>query len=294
MSILNFGSLNIDHVYFLDRFVRPGETLPSREFRQFAGGKGFNQSIALGQAGASVFHSGKIGPDGAWLVDRLQAAGVDTSLIQMVKTLTGQALIQVDRTGENAIILFGGANREITEADAHRVLSGFGLGDFLLLQNEITSIPEIIRLGHKRGLRIIMNPAPFGPEVLKYPLELVDLFILNEIEGRGLTTEKEFERICRSMVKNFPKAVTILTVGDQGAWLADADRFLRVEAEKVKAVDTTAAGDTFIGYFVNEYIRGADLDLALRIACKAAAICVTRPGAADSIPRRDELRINSE
>jgi ribokinase len=289
MPILNFGSINIDQVYFVDHLVRPGETLASREVRQFAGGKGFNQSVALAQAGADVFHAGKVGPDGLWLVDRLKEFGVDTSFIQTVKTLTGKAFIQVDRAGENAIILFGGANREITEDDAHKVLSGFSPGDYLLLQNEISALPEIIRLAEKRGLGIIMNPAPFDPEILEYPLEFVNLFILNEIEGRGLTGETEHEGICRSMVQKFPKAVTVLTVGDQGAWLADSNRLLRVEAEKVKAVDTTAAGDTFVGYFVNEYIRENDLTMALRMGCKAAAICVTRAGAADSIPKRLEV-----
>jgi ribokinase len=289
MPILNFGSINIDHVFFLDHMVRPGETLASREVRQFAGGKGFNQSMALAHAGAAVFHAGKVGPDGLWLVDRLKENGVDTTLIQTVNTLTGQAIIQVDREGENAIILFGGANREITDADVHKALSGFKPGDYLLLQNEISSIPEIIRLAEKRGMGIIMNPAPFGPEILRYPLELVDLFILNEIEGRELTGEREFERICRAMVRKFPQAVTVLTVGDQGAWMADTKRMFRVEAEKVKAVDTTAAGDTFVGYFVNEYIRGNDPALALRMACRAATICVTRPGAADSIPKRGEV-----
>jgi len=289
MQILNFGSINIDHVFFVEHFVRPGETLASMDYQKFAGGKGFNQSIALAQAGADVIHAGKIGHDGLWLLDRLKQCGVDTSLIQTVNTPTGQGIIQVNRDGENAIILFGGANREITEADAIKVLPQFKPGDYLLLQNEISAIPEIMKLAGERGLRIIMNPAPIGPEVQRYPLDSVEVFILNEIEGRDMTGETDFRRICRAMANRFPKAMTILTVGDQGVWFEDKNRLLHVKAEKVKPVDTTAAGDTFIGYFVAEYTRGNDLESAVRFASRAAAICVTRPGAADSIPKRVEV-----
>lgn len=289
MQILNFGSINIDHVFFVEHFVRPGETLLSMDYRRFAGGKGYNQSIAMAQAGAKVFHAGKIGHDGVWLLDRLGQCGVDTSLIQTVDTPTGQGIIQVNREGENAIILFGGANREITKEDAIKVMSKFKPGDYLLLQNEISAIQEIIKLGAEKGLRIIMNPAPIGPEFQSYPLESVEVFILNEIEGRGMTGETEFKRICRAMVNRFPKAMTILTVGDQGVWFSDKNRLWHVKAEKVQPVDTTAAGDTFIGYFVAEYTRGNDLELAVRFANRAAAICVTRLGAADSIPKRVDV-----
>lgn len=289
MQILNFGSINIDHVFFVEHFVRPGETLLSMDYRRFAGGKGYNQSIALAQAGAKVFHAGKIGHDGEWLLNRLEQCGVDSSLIQTVDTPTGQGIIQVNREGENAIILFGGANRKITEENAVKVISKFKPGDYLLLQNEISAIQEIMKLAAEKGLRIIMNPAPIGPEVQSYPLDTVEIFILNEIEGRDLTGETEFGQICRSMTNRFPKAVTILTVGDQGVWFAESDRLLHVKGEKVKPIDTTAAGDTFIGYFIAEYTRGNDLELAVRFANRAAAICVTRPGAADSIPRRVDV-----
>ena len=289
MQILNFGSINIDHVFFVEHFVRPGETLASMDYQKFAGGKGFNQSIALAQAGAKVFHAGKIGHDGVWLLNRLGQCGVDTSLIQTVDTPTGQGIIQVNREGENAIILFGGANRKITEENAVKVISKFKPGDYLLLQNEISAIQEIMKLATEKGLRIIMNPAPMSPEVQSYPLDTVEIFILNEIEGRDLTGETEFGQICRSMTNRFPKALTILTVGDQGVWFAESDRLLHVKGEKVKPIDTTAAGDTFIGYFIAEYTRGNDLELAVRFANRAAAICVTRPGAADSIPKRVDV-----
>ena len=146
-----------------------------------------------------------------------------------------------------------------------------------------------MKLAAQRGLSIVFNPAPMNPEVLSFPLDLVDIFILNEIEGKELTGESELDEICVSMRENYSSAVTILTAGNKGVLYADSERTLRVAAEKVKPIDTTAAGDTFIGYILAGIVRHMDVEEALRLACKAAAVCVTRPGAADSIPRREEL-----
>lgn len=291
MKILNFGSINIDHVYSVDHFVRPGETLGSSRYRQFAGGKGFNQSVALAYAGATVYHAGNVGKNGLWLVDHLRQCGVDVSFIKVVDTPTGHAIIQVNPQGENSIILYGGANQLVTESDAENVLSNFSHGDHLLLQNEISSIPEIMKLAARRGLNIVFNPAPVNSEVVSFPLDLVDIFILNEIEGRELTGESGLDKICSSMRENYSSAVTILTAGNRGVLYADSERTLRVAAENVKPVDTTAAGDTFIGYLLDGIVKRMDVEEALRFASKAAAVCVTRPGAADSIPKREELEI---
>jgi ribokinase len=289
MNILNFGSLNIDHVYSVDHLVRPGETLGSTRYRVFMGGKGSNQSIALAYAGAQVFHAGKLGRDGVWLKDRLQQSGVNTTLVDITDGPSGHAIIQVNKEGENAIILFGGANRAITPADAVKALSHFIKGDYLLLQNEISATPEILREAARIGLRIFFNPAPMHRDVLDYPLDLVSGFIVNEIEGGELTGETAPARILAAMQRRFPDAMTVLTLGADGVMCTQAGKTVRVPAVPVKAVDTTAAGDTFIGYFLAELLRGSALKAALALACKAAAICVTRPGAADSIPKREEV-----
>ena len=289
MKILNFGSLNIDHVYAVDHFVRPGESLACLDYRQFAGGKGSNQSMALALAGARVFHAGKLGRDGAWLKDTLAARGVDTSFVDIIDRPSGHAVIQVDREGENAIVLHGGANRCITAADAERALPGFEPGDVLLLQNEISATAAIMRRAARQGLRIVFNPAPMHDEVRTYPLELVSVFIVNEIEAQGLTGEADAGAVLEAMRRCYPAAAVVLTLGSRGAAYADADQTLTVPAETVTAVDTTAAGDTFIGYFLAELMQGHGPQAALQCACKAAAICVTRPGAADSIPSREEL-----
>lgn len=289
MKIVNFGSLNIDHVYSVDHFVRPGETLSTRQYRQFAGGKGANQSIALARAGAEVYHAGKIGQDGLWLRERLVESGVKTDYLQVTDQPTGHAIIQVTPDGENSILLHPGANHAITPRDAERVLINFSPGDCLLLQNEISAVPDILRVASALGLRIIFNPAPMHPDVKSYPLKLVDILIINELEGRELAGELDPDAVLEGLNRQFPKAAKVLTLGARGVLFAEKKTRLRVPAVKVTAVDTTGAGDAFIGYFVAEICRRTGVEAALKLACKAAAICVTRPGATDSIPKRSEL-----
>ncbi len=289
MTILNFGSVNIDHVYRVEHLVRPGETIASSDYRQFSGGKGFNQSIALARAGATVSHAGRIGADGVWLREQLAADGADVRFLEVIDSPSGHAIIQVDSAGENSIILFGGANRTFTPEDARAVLANFGPGDWLLLQNEISAMPEILRLAGERGLRIVFNPAPMGPEVLGYPLDGVSIFVLNEVEGEAFTGAREAEAILAGMRQRFPEATVVLTLGAQGAIYDDGSQRIAVPAAKVEVVDTTAAGDTFIGYFLAGLAAGHAPQTALESATQAAALCVTRPGAAPSIPRRAEI-----
>ncbi len=290
MGVLNFGSLNIDHVYRVPHFVRPGETLTSLDYRRFAGGKGLNQSIALARAGAQVHHAGKVGPEGTWLRDTLAAEGVNVDFVQVTDDPTGHAIIQVVPEGENAIVIYGGANRTITPADATRVLAHFGPGDWLLLQNEISALAEILAQAGAQGLAIAFNPAPMTPEVLTYPLEHVRLFIVNQTEGAALTGETEPEAILAAMRRRFPQAATVLTLGAQGSLYADSEHGrIHTPAVPVQAVDTTAAGDTFTGYLLAGLMEGLSPAQALALATRAAAICVTRPGAAPSIPYRAEV-----
>lgn len=289
MRILSFGSLNIDHVYQVAHFVRPGETLSCMGYQQFCGGKGFNQSIALAYAGATVSHAGLIGGDGARLRDRLETSGVDTHFVESVDGPNGHAIIQVNPEGENSIIIHGGANRSMSLAYINTVLGEFTSGDHVLLQNEINKIPEIMEQSAQRGLSIAFNPAPMHPDVLDYPLDRVSCFIINEIEGAELTGESEPDQILSVMKDAYPRAATVLTLGEKGVLFGDGIKTISVPAPVVEPVDTTAAGDTFIGYFLTDFIHRRDIETTLHTACRAAAICVTRPGAADAIPRRDEV-----
>jgi len=291
MNILNFGSLNIDRVYEVDHLVLPGETITSINYNESCGGKGLNQSIALASAGAEVYHAGKVGRDGLLLKTFLDKKGVNTSLIDIAEGPSGHAIIQVDRKGENSIVLYGGANREISGKDAAAILTQFNPGDYILLQNEISGMPEILRQASDAGLTLFFNPAPMEPEVLKYPLDGVNYFLMNETEGTGFTGEKDPERILAAMLAAFPNAATILTLGENGVYYADSNKKLFVPAEEVTPLDTTGAGDTFIGYFVAESASGQlPVEEWLHTASLAAALCVTRPGAAESIPERKELQ----
>ena len=285
MNILNFGSLNIDLVYQVEHIARPGETIASSSHQVFAGGKGANQSAALARAGARVFHAGQVGPDGQWLVDKLAGLGVNVQHIHIGDVPTGHAIIQVDRQGQNSIVLFAGANAQIDRGAIDAALSHFDREDILLLQNEINDIAYIITSATERGLTICLNPAPFDPEVRAYPLELVDLLIVNETEATGLagaSTLAALAALC-------PRAQIVLTLGVAGAQYHSPTEEFHIPAPQVEAVDTTGAGDTFIGYFLQGLTASMTARDAIARAVKAAALCVTQPGAMDSIPAANEV-----
>jgi ribokinase len=289
VQILNFGSLNIDHVYAVERFVRAGETLDTRGYEVFAGGKGFNQSIALARAGARVAHAGCVGEDGRWLVEALEAAGADAGHVVVGPEPTGHALIQVSPDGENCILIHGGANRNVSERHVDAVLEGCAPGTTLLLQNEINALDRIFDGAARRDLHVALNPSPMTDSLRELPLERVSTFLLNRSEGEALSGEAEPERVLDALGARFPAAEVVLTLGAAGARYAHRKERLEVAAERVRVVDTTAAGDTFTGYFLAERLRGATALDALGCACRAAALAVQRPGAAASIPRRAEL-----
>jgi ribokinase len=289
MKIINFGSLNIDHVYQVEHFVQPGETITTSGYQMYSGGKGLNQSIALARAGANVYHAGKIGRGGEHLLAKLNEAGVDTTLVKIGETPTGHAIIQVSSDGENSIIVEGGANRTITSSDVDQVLSTISDNDWLLLQNEINAINLILEATRNRPYSVVFNPAPMTPDIQHLPLELVDILIINEVEGASLTNEHQQSTILDSLIKKYPAMQIVLTLGKSGAIYVDKDQRIHQEGFKVEAVDTTAAGDTLIGFFIALLSSGSQVDEALRIACRASSICTTRPGAADSIPFFDEV-----
>ena len=290
MKILNFGSLNLDFVYSVRHFVRPGETISSTGRQIFCGGKGLNQSAALAKAGANVFHAGKIGAGGEMLLACLKEAGADTRYVLCDEEAeTGHTIIQVDESGQNCIILFGGTNRLITPEEAEHVLKDFGEGDILLLQNEISSVPEIMRKAAGKGMRIALNPSPISEELFRYPLELVTWFLLNEIEGYELTGRKEPEEIADELLRRYPQSRVVLTLGKDGVLYRDAELTARHGIYRVNRVDTTAAGDTFTGYFLAGEAEGIPVAETLRRASVASSIAVSRAGAAPSIPRVEEV-----
>ena len=289
MKVLNFGSCNIDYVYQMEHFIRPGETAPCLTLCAGCGGKGLNQSIALAKAGTPVYHAGLYGKEGQFLLDKMAAAGVDTSLMRLGEGANGHAIIQVDRTGQNCIILYGGTNRQITEQYIDDVLAKFEAGDILVLQNEINNMPYLMRRAHEKGLRIAFNAAPYAEEVRAYPLDTVTWLIVNEVEGAGLSGKTEYEDIAETLAKQYPGMNIMLTMGKSGCLYKGQGETVRLGACRVDAVDTTAAGDTFIGYFVRGIWQNLSMKDTLRQATVASAIAVTRPGAADSVPALQEV-----
>ena len=289
MKILNFGSLNIDMVYRVDHIARPGETIASSAHEVFAGGKGANQSAALAAAGAEVFHAGQIGPEGQWLVDKLAGFGVNMIYTLTGETPTGHAIIQVDNQGQNSIVLFPGANKKISHSAIDSTLSHFAQGDTLLLQNEINGIDYLIAQGKERGFKVCFNPAPYGPEVLAYPLHFVDLLIVNETEARGLLGPAVADQLIDRLAAAWPQAQIVLTLGEQGAHYSSAQERFYLPATPIDAIDTTGAGDTFIGYFLQGLIADMAPQVAMQRAITAAALCVAKPGAMDSTPTTTEL-----
>lgn len=291
MKILNFGSLNLDHVYTVDHFVREGETLASFALNDFLGGKGLNQSIALSRAGSTVYHAGKIGRDGNVLLEKLKEERVNINYLMIEDdTPTGHAVIQVDKSGQNCILLFGGANRTISTRDVDTVLSNFDEGDLILLQNEVTNVEYIIEKAHERGMIIALNPSPIDAELVKMKaLHYVDWFILNEVEGYELTGKKLGEEICDELLRKYPKTHVVLTLGKLGAMYYDEKHFAKHGIYDVPVVDTTAAGDTFTGYFLTSVSENRTVEDCLEIASKASSLAVMKAGASDSIPTRKEV-----
>ncbi len=283
-KIICLGSLNLDHVYELPHQLEMGETMTSRSYRVGCGGKGGNQSIAAARAGARVFHAGQIGADGEALRRNLGASGVDTGLLECGDVATGHAIVLVSPQGDNSIVLYPGANRNLSEEYVARVMKSGESGDILLLQNETNQLVLAMRLAHEAGMKIAFNFAPYAQDD-SLPLELVDYLFLNEIEGKGLSGVDEPEKMIAVLAGRYPRTVTVVTAGADGAYAPG----LHVPSPKVKAVDTTAAGDTFIGYFLNAVLQGRGLKTALETACLAASVCVGRPGAAESIPFAREL-----
>ncbi len=293
MSVLNFGSLNLDYVYEVDHFVRPGETLDSLNRTVKFGGKGLNQSIALARAGVEVCHAGCIGMGGDPLKKILMENGVDTSCLRRVRKMQGHTIIQVNPAGENSILLYGGSNRCITGKQIRTTLSRFGEGDYLVLQNEINGLPAIVDLAAERGMRIILNPSPWNSALEAVDFGKLDWLFVNEIEAGQITGETEPEKVWKKLHNRYPRLSALITLGSRGsvAFRNEGGKVekARQQAVRVKAVDTTAAGDTYTGYFIAGQIAGLPLKECMERASRASAISVTRPGAADSIPWAKEI-----
>ena len=290
MKVLNIGSMNLDYVYSVDHIIQPGETEATGSRNIFLGGKGMNQSVALAKAGVDVYHGGLIGEDGTPFLDACKEHGVNAQFIQKIEGgVTGHTVIQIDKNAQNSILLFGGANQMLTEAYVDEVLSHFSSEDMLLLQNEVNMLSYIVDKAYEKGMQIALNPSPYNEKLDAVDMKKISIFLLNEVEGAQVTGLTDPEEIIAKMKELFPHAKIVLTLGKDGAMYADAEQKHYQPIFKVKAVDTTAAGDTFTGYFLAGLAEGMPIPEVLKMSAKASSIAVTRAGAVPSIPLRAEV-----
>ena len=288
-KLVNLGSLCVDHVYRVDHLVGAGETVACLDHSVFPGGKGLNQSLAAAKAGASVVHVGAVGADGEWLIDVLRDAGVGVDGIRVVDSASGHAVIQVDPAGANAIVIAGGANRLLGDADIDHAVAAASPGDWLLLQNEINDLERVLERARAAGIRVAFNVAPADGREAGYDLGLVDLLIVNEIEAAALSQVADPAAGIRTLSERYPDLQIVLTLGGDGLLEALGGSVTSMPAYPADAVDETAAGDAFIGYFISSLLEGRDLRPALAAGSAAGALAVTQPGAAASVPDRETV-----
>ena len=284
MAVWCFGSINLDHFYALPHLPAPGETLAASGYRKELGGKGANQSVAAARAGARVRHVGAVGVDGDAALFDLEAAGVDCRGVQRLDGPTGHAVILVDQTGENSIVLHAGANRALSCEAALAALEGVELDDILLLQNETAHQATVAEAAMGLGMDVIYSAAPFDLEAVQAVLPFVNTLVMNAVEAAQLQDALGVD------FADLPVSNIIVTRGSEGAsWHSRGMETIHVPALPVAVVDTTGAGDCFAGALAAALDQGALPEDAMRFAAAAAALQVTRPGTAAAMPLLAEI-----
>ncbi|MDB5847173.1 MAG: ribokinase [Rhodoferax sp.] len=294
--IVVLGSLNMDLVLKVPHAPAAGETLLGRSIHHIPGGKGGNQAVACARQGARVSLIGCIGADadGEALRTALQDDGIDTDALRTdAGQPTGTALVMVEDSGQNRIVVIAGANASL-QIDEATLGPQLASADFLVTQFE-TPMAEVVRgmaLAQKAGCKVLLNPSPMQPfDAALWPL--IDTLVVNEVEagalaGRAVATASEAAE-AGAALRRRGVARVIVTLGGAGAVAIDADGARHHPAPQVQVVDTTAAGDTFLGVVGVALASKSSLDDAVALGIRAAALCVTRPGAQPSIPTRDEV-----
>lgn len=280
MAVFNLASINADLFYQVPHLLAPGETLASTDHSRGLGGKGANMSVAIARAASRVVHIGAVGADGRWAVERLLEYGVDTRHINEIDVPTGHAVIMVDDHGENAILLFPGANRAITETHIEVALTQAREADTFLFQNETSAQTEGAKLASAKGMRVVYAAAPFDAQAIKAVLPMLDILVMNAVEAQQLTDA------LGETLADLPVRDVVVTLGGDGCrWLnTDEGTDKTFPAIPVAPVDTTGAGDTFTGFLIAALDRGLPMEQAISLGQQAGAIMVTRHGTADVIP----------
>lgn len=285
MAIYNLGSINADFFYNVPHLPMPGETIAATGFAVGLGGKGANQSVAAAKGGARVIHIGSVGPDGDLAVAELAGMGVETSHIARLEVPTGHAIINVAPDGENAIVIYSSANIAQSQDRIQAALADATEGDFCLLQNETNLVAFTAELARTKGLRVVYSAAPFDIEAAQDVLPYVDLLVVNEVEAAQLSEAMGVTP------DHLPVPEWLITRGAAGAVFHSGGQKIEVPAFEVEPVDTTGAGDTYLGFFVAGLDANMDTRGAMRFAAAGSAIQVTRPGTAKAIPSLTEVKV---
>lgn len=296
MKVLCFGSINFDYIYHVDHFASQGETIPCTDLDIAAGGKGLNQSVALSNAGADTYFAGAVGHNNQLLIDTLKKYNINFDYLKISDIETGHAVIQNDKHGDNCILVYKGSNSDIDNEMALKTISNFSSGDYLVIQNEINDSQNIIKYAKEAGMKVVFNPSPFAENIKLIPASNIDYLVLNEVEAcqfldidptesKNIIHDSDFQDKClTNLLSMYPKTNIILTLGDKGSIFVNSDTKIYQEAYSADVIDTTGAGDTYLGYFIAGIISGMDINTSMNRASRAAALSVSKLGAAQSIP----------
>ncbi|KKI54022.1 Ribokinase [Staphylococcus equorum subsp. equorum] len=298
-KVVIIGSTNVDKILNVDRFVKPGETLHLQNAQKiYGGGKGANQALATARSNAQTTFISKIGTEGDadFMLEDFEEAHMNTDYIMTTDTAqTGQAFITIDANGQNTILVYGGANMELNDTDVNKAADAIAEADYIIAQLEVP-VPAIIsafKIAHENNVTTILNPAP-ASELSKDLLTLTDIIVPNETEAELLSGIAVTDRA--SMHQNaeyflsLGMKVVIITLGEQGTYYATANSAGLIPSFKVKAIDTTAAGDTFIGAFASRLnMTDFNIEESITYANKAASLTVQVEGAQKSIPLEQDV-----
>jgi ribokinase len=287
--IIVFGSINLDLIFSLPNIPRPGETVLGPTTRIEPGGKGANQAVAAARDGASVIMAGAVGRDplGDGALVLLRAAGVNLDRVQAVQASTGCAAIAVDPNGNNAISVGSGANLFARDAQIEDALLGPASTVVLQMEVPAAETAALIARARKADARIVLNLAPASP-LPEAVLRAVDVLVVNETEAAWLAADLRCDATAAALCVRLAGPAVVLTCGGEGAEVATAEASWHEPAWAVKVLDTTAAGDCFVGVLAHRLDQGEDLRAAVQRASAAAALCCTRAGSQGSIPTRTE------
>ncbi len=288
MKVLVVGSINKDIVFQVDSIVSDGETISAFHQNEYIGGKGFNQFLALSKSFPDVYLYANLNEYDTEIINYFKVNNLNLDYVQLVNQKTGTAFIQVDNNGENAIVISKNANGLIDVQKLDNILSNHSF-DYIVLQNEVNDIDEIVNIISDKGIKIILNPSPVTKNISIDLIKKVDLLFVNEHELKSITNHSDIEMAIDFISNELPTKEVIVTMGNQGSLYLKNHKRIHQDAFLVKVVDTTCAGDTFLGYFIGCYLQDYSIEKCMYVATKAASICITSDGASNSIPNSNQV-----